>query len=475
VAAACEEAGLETRVLDLCFSRDPSRDIRRTIDTFRPDVVGIGIRNIDTGVGRSVRFLLDEVKEEVVRPLKQAFTGPVVIGGAAAGINAGEMLDFFDLEYAVRGDGEVVMVELAKRHSAGSLWEGVPGLVVRKGGEIVEDTPPNRVDDLDRLPRPCVHRYVDVETYQRFNSPLQVQAKRGCALKCAYCVYNRIEGHAYRLRAPQLVADEIEADVGETGINHIEFTDSTFNIPLDHAKSVLRAVIRKGLDLRLRAMGLNPGAVDEELVDLMKQAGFVDVDLGAESGCDATLKGLGKNFTKEDVLRAGELLQAKNISTMWYAILGGPGETRATVEETLDTLTRAAGKGDLICVSVGVRAYLGTPIARQMCQQNPAAAADNFLRPVDYQPEAIGLDEIKYLVRRAWFRQPNLMIVPDDVHLPLDRQLRTVRLLRLLGSKQPTWKLYILARRMAVCSGIARIQRWLWDRKQDVRRTGSAS
>jgi radical SAM superfamily enzyme YgiQ (UPF0313 family) len=214
-------------------------------------------------------------------------------------------------------------------------------------------------------------------------------------------------------------------------------------------------------------MGLNPGAVDEELVDLMKRAGFVDVDLGAESGCDATLSGLGKNFTKNDVLNSGKLLRERNISTTWFVLLGGPGETRATVEETIDTITRAAGTGDLICVSVGLRAYCGAPIAEQMRRKDPAVARDNFLRPVDYQPETITLDEIKYLVRRAWFERPNLMIVPDDVDLPVDKQLKIVRLLRLVRSKQPTWKLYILLRRMQIGLGIARIKRWLWEKKQD--------
>jgi hypothetical protein len=102
-----------------------------------------------------------------------------------------------------------------------------------------------------------------------------------------------------------------------------------------------------------------------------------------------------------------------------------------------------------------------------MLRQDPALARDNFLRPVDYQPQAISLDEIKYLVRRAWFERPNIMIVPDDVDLPLDRQLKSARLLRFVRSRQPTWKLYILLRRMQIGLGIARIKRWLWERKQD--------
>ena len=62
--------------------------------------------------------------------------------------------------------------------------------------------------------------------------------------------YNKIEGKQYRLRSPKLIANEIEMLVKETGISHVEFADSIFNIPLSHAKEVLREVIRKKPDLR---------------------------------------------------------------------------------------------------------------------------------------------------------------------------------------------------------------------------------
>ena len=202
VAAACEGAGHEVQVLDLCFSRNCAKDVRNAIETFRPHVIGIGIRNLDNGVGRSSAFLLDDVKRDAVEPVKEAFGGPVVIGGASVGVSAREMLDFFNLNYAVRGDGEAVMVELLDRHGRQSPWEDVPGLVVRRNGRIVEDYPPARVADLDGLPRPRPLRYLDVKTYDQYDSALQVQTKRGCALKCVYCVYNQIEGPDYRLRDP---------------------------------------------------------------------------------------------------------------------------------------------------------------------------------------------------------------------------------------------------------------------------------
>ena len=94
--------------------------------------------------------------------------------------------------------------------------------------------------------------------YKLYNTPFSIQTKRGCALACTYCTYNRIEGRAYRLRSPAAVADEIEDFVKSTGIRTVEIVDSTFNVPLDHAKAVLAEIISRSLKLRLLTMGLNP-------------------------------------------------------------------------------------------------------------------------------------------------------------------------------------------------------------------------
>jgi hypothetical protein len=120
VASAAEAAGHEVRVLDLCFSRRPALVIAESVARFRPDAVGVSVRNIDNSAGFNTLFLLDGVRDEVIAPLKRVFAGPIVIGGPAVGINAAEMLDFFGLEYAIRGDGEASFVEfLSLSHRPG--------------------------------------------------------------------------------------------------------------------------------------------------------------------------------------------------------------------------------------------------------------------------------------------------------------------------------------------------------------------
>jgi len=366
VASSLEEAGHHVRVLDLCLVSDTVRTIKNAILGFTPDFIGIGIRNIDNGYGYNATFFLEDLKDEVISIIKKKFSGPIIIGGAAVSISGVEMLDYLGLDLAVRGDGEVAMVDLIESLVAGKSLEGIHGVIYRDGDHIIAYNEPARMTDLNSLPLVRPHHYLDMNPYRHFGSPLQIQTKRGCPLNCAYCIYNTIEGKLFRLRDPHKVAYEISTLVRETGINHIIFTDSVFNIPLDHAKAVLRAIVDTGLDLKLENIGLNPGAVDEELIDLMKRAGFRDVGFGVDSASDEVLNSLGKNYSKKDILYTYKLLKRAGIPTSWYLLLGSPGESESTLIETLETVADVSHKWDLVIIGVGVRPYKGSPVARQM-------------------------------------------------------------------------------------------------------------
>jgi len=465
VAAALEQAGETVKFLDLCFSINPAMDIQRAVQAERPDIIGIGIRNIDNASGYKTVFMLDKIKREVITPCKQYFPGPIVIGGAAVGISGAEMLDFFDLAYAIQGDGERAIVEFVKRLAQNSPLDGLGGLIHRRGGRIVADNPPWPVEDMNSLPYVAFKRYIDAGLYSRYNSPLLIQTKRGCALKCAYCTYNRIEGSAYRLRDPQQVADDIERLVSDTGIRNIEFTDSTFNVPLAHAKATLRAVAARKLNLKCRTMGLNPSMVDEELVQLMAQVGFIEVDLGVESGCDLTLQGLGKNFTKKDILRAGSLLQAQRIPTSWFLLVGAPGETLQTLRETFETIGRAASPWDLVVIGIGIRIYKGSPMSEWHSRQNPGTHPDNFLHPVIYEPESLDLKTIKVLTKRAVLKHPNFLSFDKDIQYPEIVIKGAAMILKWVAADQPLWRIRILVRKLLGLFGVEFIRRLKFDRK----------
>jgi anaerobic magnesium-protoporphyrin IX monomethyl ester cyclase len=459
VASALEQAGHEVLLLDLALSINPRDGIARSVAEHRPQLVGVSVRNIDNAAGFKPIFLLERTRRDVILPLKEVFSGPIVLGGPSMGISAPECLSFFDLGLAVRGDGERAMVALAQRLQEGAEVKGVPGLVVREGGAIVADNPPDFVEDLDRLPWPRPQRHLDLAGYRAYGTPYQLQTKRGCALRCSYCTYRNLEGATYRLRSPQAVADEVEEFVRETGIRRVEIVDSTFNAPLPHAKACLAALADKKLDLRLSSMGFNPRYMDEEFALLMKRAGFVEASFGVEAGCDATLAALGKDYTVEHVRAAARAVRAVRIPTIWFLLLGAPGETLSTVRETLRTIDEVAQPWDLVNVGIGVRLYCGSQMSEDH-QRAHGRPADNFLKPLAYQPEGVTLERIKAEVATRMAFRPNYLMYEDQAPIPLPVQ----RLFHRLFPRRLIWRAYIGVRRLAKASGLFLLVRVLANR-----------
>jgi radical SAM superfamily enzyme YgiQ (UPF0313 family) len=369
------------------------------------------------------------------------------------------MLDYFDLEYAIRGDGEAVMPEFVARIISRQSLEGLQGLIIRRNRKIIQDDEPYRINDLDSLPFPEPLHFLNLDKYRKFGSPVHIQTKRGCALRCSYCTYNKIEGKKYRLRTPRLIADEIEILVRETGITHVEFTDSIFNIPLSHAKDVLRELIGKKLKLKLHTMGLSPAAIDDELLELMKTAGFNEVDVGAESLNDKMLKSLAKDFTCADIKNTASLLRSKKIPVTWFIMLGTPDETKDTVRETLETIGKLATRWDLVFISTGIRVYNGAPFADEILKKYKNCTNDNFLHPVKIEPEQISLEEIHTIAKEFSFRFPNFYFYEKEHIIPGYLLLTGNFILKILRSEQPVWRLLILIRSIQKWLGIAFIKK----------------
>jgi|WetSurMetagenome_2_1015567.scaffolds.fasta_scaffold00061_27 hypothetical protein len=450
IAASLERAGHTVSLLDLCFSVTPGRDVCREVKKFSPHLVGLGVRNIDTCNGYRPVFLLGHVKEHVVTPLKGVFSGPVVVGGPAAGINAAELLDFFDLPYAVQGDGEHAMLEIAACLEAGKDPSAIAGLVTRKNGAVISSNAPAFTDDLDGLPVPDVRKYLNLALYNLHNTPFQVQTKRGCALTCSYCTYNRLEGRTYRFRSPSAIADEIERFTKTTGIRTVEIVDSTFNVPLDHAKAFLREMVSRRLGLRLSTLGLNPRFVDAEFVALMRKAGFIEACFGIEAAADPMLKAFSKNFTMADIRSAARLFHRSHIPVSWFLIMGGPGETPASVDETIRAIGKIASPLDLINIGVGLRVYNGAPVADVWSAEHGGPPPDHFFRPVAYQPEPFTMKQLKARMALATALHHNFFMFDDGANVLLPIRM----FFGVLFPSQPLWRLYIVMRLLEKISGV---------------------
>ena len=381
VAAATRRAGHSVTFLDLLGESEPAAAVRRTIAACSPEVIGISIRNIDDQNREAPRFLLDQVRP-VVEACRACSSAPIVLGGAGYSIFPEATLAHLGADYGVSGDGEVAFPALLARLEAGQDPFGLPGVHVAGRGCAVG---PSFDEDLDVLP-PWDEALGEVADPASPELWVPVQSRRGCPNDCSYCSTARIQGRSIRARAPELVVEHV-ARLARKGFRRFYFVDNSFNIPESHALEICRGL--RGIDPRVtwRCI-LYPHLLREELVLAMAEAGCTEVSLGFESGSPEILRRMNKRFSPADIRAASDLLASHHIRRMGFLLLGGPGETRETVEESISFARSLAL--DSLKVTVGIRIYPGTPLARRAVEDGLVSAHDDLLLPRFYL--APGLD-----------------------------------------------------------------------------------
>ena len=449
VASALDGAGHTVRFLDLCFAKDPVGRAREVAQTFRPDIVGVSIRNIDNSDAIALRHYTPEARS-VLRALRDAAPqARIVAGGAAFGVAPEALFRDLGVDYAVAGDGERASVALISALAAGEVVEAIPGLVREKNGTVTF-TPPGEDADLDSLPSPALHRWIDLARYQRHGATVPIQTKRGCVYKCVYCTYRNVEGWGYRTRDPELVADEIEELKTKAGVHHFDFVDSTFNSPPGHALRVCEAITRRGLRVQLDTTNFTPAAASSELLAAMKQAGFRSLGITAESASDAVLEKLEKGFNAAKVREVAERVESHGIKTLWIFLVGGPGETRHTLEETLHFARWRLIRGDAVYLTVGLRIYPGTTLHRIAIDEGTVPAGSSLLDPTFYFSKELEFAKTVNRLKQFASDHPRFMFSADSRSVVLPYLTRAASVLHL---PRPHWQYMGLFQRVARAIG----------------------
>jgi anaerobic magnesium-protoporphyrin IX monomethyl ester cyclase len=445
VASALDAVGHNVRFLDLCFEHDPVAAAGRAARDFGPSIIGVSIRNIDNSDAIALRHYTPEARTILHALRASAPNAKVIAGGAAFGVAPEALFRDFGVDYAVAGDGERASVALVDAIAEGREIGPLGGLV-RAEGDRVHFTPPGEDADLDSLPSPALHRWIDLKRYERNGATTPIQTKRGCVFRCVYCTYRNVEGWGYRTRAPELVADEIEELSCEAGVSHFDFVDSTFNSPPGHALEVCEAIIHRDLDVHLDTTNFTPATASIELLATMRRAGFRTLGITAESASDPVLERLEKGFTAAKVREVAERVEKAGIRTLWIFLVGGPGETRATLEETLQFAAWRLDRGDSVYLTVGLRVYPGTTLHRVAISEGRVTNDDSLLDPTFYFSEHLGFDETVTRLRRFAADYPRFMFSADSRSAVLPYLTRAASLLRL---PRPHWQYMGLFQRIS--------------------------
>lgn len=378
IAQALKDARFSVSVLDLCFSKNISKDIKKTITKWNPDFIGVSIRNVDNLTFPKTVSYLSPTKE-IINTIKCYTRAPIVLGGSAFSLFPKEILLFMDCEWGIVGEGEEALIELLRRIKNGKKdYESVDNLFWRKDGVIYS----NRMKFIHE-PSDFVLDYglIDNHLYKKFAGMGNVQTKRGCRFKCSYCTYPFIEGKSYRLRSPEIVAEEMALLKTKYKIPHVFFVDDVFTYPLEHALLICKALLKKKIKMNWSCFA-SPYGISKKLLELMKKAGCTHIEFGSDALSNMVLKRLHKPFLVKDILKASRLCKEVGIKCAHYVIFGAPGENNNSLKESFVTARNL--NSDAIIGMVGIRIYPGTELEEISIQEGIITHRTNLLHPHFY-------------------------------------------------------------------------------------------
>ena len=401
LAHALRTSRFQVDVLDLCFAADVPAAIAAYFANNEVLAVALTLRNADDTSFATQDFCLTQYRE-IVDLLKTQTRAPIILGGSGFSIMPADILSYYGLGLGIWGEGELSLPMLLAKIAAKEDYDDIPGLVHRSQGGF--RTNPPKYLNLSRFPTPD-RSTVDNGRYFAEGGMGSIETKRGCPNKCIYCVDPVGKGRRVRLRSPRSVADEMESLLA-MGIDHLHLCDSEFNIPDQHARDVCQELAERGLGERLRWYTYaTPAGFSQELAALMRRAGCVGINFGVDSGCDRVLRSLGRDFSVKDLEITADACHRESIISMYDLLLGGPGETRQTLKETVETMKRISP--NRVGAPLGVRVFPQTRLANLVRRQGPLDSNinlhgvlqgnDSLFFPIYYVSSDLGNDASTYL------------------------------------------------------------------------------
>ena len=243
------------------------------------------------------------------------------------------------------GEGEETTRQLLNCLRRGEDVSRLDGIALRRNQTVTINPKTAFIQDLDSLPFPARH-LLPMQKYFRINMPHGVTTRRapntslitsrGCPAQCVFCSIHPIWGKTFRPRSPGNVIAEIRHLIATYGIRELQFEDDNLTFDQKRANRLFDLMIEQRLDmLWTTPNGVAMWALDELLLEKMKQSGCYRLSLAIESGDQEVLR---KIIHKPlDLDKAQQLIRfahSRGFETDAFFVVGFPGETKEQIRRT---------------------------------------------------------------------------------------------------------------------------------------------
>jgi radical SAM superfamily enzyme YgiQ (UPF0313 family) len=318
-------------------------EISRVIERSHPDAIGIG------GLSTEYRGI-----HQVAAMAKTIFPWiQVVIGGPYVSSQPEDAVKDRNIDIAVVGEGEKSGLKVFNALEKGGDLAEISEIVFRRNGHIIHTPPGEYIQDLDEIPFPAWD-LIDLESYFTLKGSKRTTANyhqlkkrvatiftsRGCPYRCTYC--HNLFGKKVRYYSVENVIAQMRTLKEKYRIEEVEILDDIFNVDLERAKVIFRRVIEEKIDLKFSLPnGLRSDRMDEELLDIMKQAGVYRLVFAIESGSPRIQKLIMKNVKLDVAERNIESAVKRGFSVGGLFMVGFPTETEEELMSTIDFAVRS--------------------------------------------------------------------------------------------------------------------------------------
>jgi len=355
IGAVLEKAGHEVKLIDAIADELTLEQLKSHIISISPDMICATAMTLSAYKAFALFDAVKKIDKSII----------TVLGGPHISALPEETMERCKhIDYGVVGEGEETIFELVDALEKKKEIKYVKGLIYLESGKITKTAARPLIKDLDSIPFPARHLLRKLEryhptpqTYRKLPVTTMITS-RGCPYTCNFCDKS-IFGVTPRLRSVDSVISEVEHLIAKYKIKEITFEDDTFSANKKRTLELCKRLEHYGITFTIAS---RVNVLDKEVIHALKKAGCWQIAMGVESGNQRILDLIGKGITINQIKNAVTETEKAGIQSKGFFMIGHPGETEQTINETINLATSIPLSQALFTL---VTPYPSTPLFEQ--------------------------------------------------------------------------------------------------------------